>query len=761
MHTREDIQRAICFAETGNNNCYSLDIFPPTLDFLASIEYNPYFPTLCGEDFLVTTSGGPFMVTNDFTWNYPEDLAIFRDVIVENGATLTVNNRTLLFAEGTGIIVRDGGRLVANNATFDVCPAVIGEAKWRGISALENPGPVANEVHLTNGTIIKNAITGLSLGQGLATAPISTTTFTSFIDNNIGIDYAYKDNPSIMSNCIFKGNDIGISSRFAEYGGGDLEIVSCIFEENDIAIAAFDSPLFISSGNTFDGGRIGILTGVTNSVASNVMIGDLVTGNQNTFKNLEKGIFSMGGGPSGLSILNNTFENVRENAVQIRGESRFTVANNFFDRNKRGLEIVGSGSTINRIQCNTFDNEEIDNVFSGVNSNTQLLENDFDPVPNSFAKNVAVAAILPNIGSAALSASNCFNDDGVSSDIKSYWSNDFTYFYRNTNECQEQEPNGLSNVLKDQSNQPGNYCLGGIGPFNFIDPGTGNDGQVDINNFDADLVCKSCILDSIEYYKGQIIANGGNNPETGDASVDTPMSSLAKKELIFEQWANFGLFVASKQKDYDFAETILSPLNEWKWKIRYYGLSLEKKNLSEAANRLAALPNTNSNQAAFKSTQEINLKYITAKTLGTESEITEEDIETLKEIGLSHEPSNGYARTLLFILRGIELPTLIPELEEIIESSAKAKEAEVVSKILNQTINIFPNPAKNYIQIKSEQERIVQIVLTDIYGKKIALMEVNDYSIRIETVGVETGIYLIQLQLDSGKLMTKKIIIDN
>ena len=321
----------------------------------------------------------------------------------------------------------------------------------------------------------------------------------------------------------------------------------------------------------------------------------------------------------------------------------------------------------------------------------------------------------------------------------------------------------MSNVSKFDADQTQNVCGGSIGPFNLIDPGTGNGNQVDISNFDADLICESCILDSIDYYKNQIIANGGNNPYTGSVSVETPTFSLVKKEQLFEQWVNFGLFVANEKKDYDFAENILYPLNDWKWKIKYYGLSLQKEDFSEAVNRLVALPNTNSNQAAFRRTQEVNLKYLTTKALGTENQITQEDLKTLRDIGLSYEPSNGYARTLLYLLTGEELPTLIPELEEFIGSSAKAekKEGEIVFKLPNKTISIFPNPAKDYIQIKSEQEPIGQVILTDIYGKKIIVKEGSDHSIRFKIDGINTGIYLVQIQLENGKLISQKIIIDN
>lgn len=192
---------------------------------------------------------------------------------------------------------------------------------------------------------------------------------------------------------------------------------------------------------------------------------------------------------------------------------------------------------------------------------------------------------------------------------------------------------------------------------------------------------------------------------------------------------------------------------------------MQKEDFSEAANRLAALPNTNSNQAAFKITQEINLKYLTAKASGTESGITEADLENLRDIGLSHEPSNGYARTLLFLLTGDELPTLIPELEKFIEiAQAKAKEREsdhILNTSADENIRIFPNPARDHIQIQSESETITRIILTDIYGKSFIAKEGSYQSTKIETTGINGGIYLVQLQLENGKLITQKVIIEH
>ena len=152
-----------------------------------------------------------------------------------------------------------------------------------------------------------------------------------------------------------------------------------------------------------------------------------------------------------------------------------------------------------------------------------------------------------------------------------------------------------------------------------------------------------------------------------------------------------------------------------------------------------------------------------AKALGTENQISQEDIQVLRDIGLSYEPSNGYARTLLFLLTGEILPTPIPEFEEFI-AETKAPEKEEGNNIAipaNKPISIFPNPAKDYIQIKSESDPITRITLTDIYGKRVLIKEGSYHSARIEIAEINTGIYFVRLQLENGELITQKIIIDN
>jgi len=109
------------------------------------------------------------------------------------------------------------------------------------------------------------------------------------------------------------------------------------------------------------------------------------------------------------------------------------------------------------------------------------------------------------------------------------------------------------------------------------------------------------------------------------------------------------------------------------------------------------------------------------------------------------------------------LPTSIPDLEEFI-GETKAQEEDEGSNLTiptNDSITIFPNPAKDFIQIKSESDPITRMILTDIYGKRVILKEGNYHSARIEIAGINSGIYLVRLQLENGELITQKIIIDN
>jgi hypothetical protein len=78
-------------------------------------------------------------------------------------------------------------------------------------------------------------------------------------------------------------------------------------------------------------------------------------------------------------------------------------------------------------------------------------------------------------------------------------------------------------------------------------------------------------------------------------------------------------------------------------------------------------------------------------------------------------------------------------------------------------LNLYPNPTnrKLYIDIESNQSKILEVVLMDLNGKK--LMEQNwntgnESSLVLDLEGLQEAIYLVQIKSDTG-IITRRIIV--
>jgi|GEM_PF-1669966 len=111
-------------------------------------------------------------ITTHTTWTQDRDEA--RTIVIQPGASLTINNCTLSMARNKNIIVKEGATLIVDNATItNSCGAM-----WGSINVLGNPGvaqdlshlsasiPYSNQglVILKNNAVIENAYVGLFVG---------------------------------------------------------------------------------------------------------------------------------------------------------------------------------------------------------------------------------------------------------------------------------------------------------------------------------------------------------------------------------------------------------------------------------------------------------------------------------------------------------------------------------------------------------------------------------------------------------------------
>ena len=75
----------------------------------------------------------------------------------------------------------------------------------------------------------------------------------------------------------------------------------------------------------------------------------------------------------------------------------------------------------------------------------------------------------------------------------------------------------------------------------------------------------------------------------------------------------------------------------------------------------------------------------------------------------------------------------------------------------NTTITLYPNPAKNKLQLNTQDKTIDQINIYTITGSKVLQLEVNTVSPTVDVSGLASGVYYIQLY--SGKNMALKTFV--
>ncbi|MBK6815739.1 MAG: T9SS type A sorting domain-containing protein [Chitinophagales bacterium] len=76
-------------------------------------------------------------------------------------------------------------------------------------------------------------------------------------------------------------------------------------------------------------------------------------------------------------------------------------------------------------------------------------------------------------------------------------------------------------------------------------------------------------------------------------------------------------------------------------------------------------------------------------------------------------------------------------------------------ELTNLIVNIYPNPASDYILIELDQKCIGNISILNLVGNVIVNMEINSLNIRIDLTGLPEGIYFLDIQTDTDRVVKK------
>ena len=554
-------------------------------------------------------------------------------------------------------------------------------------------------------------------------------------------------NRSRLKWCKFEDNFQGLRV----YNTQNVKVENCTFtnQETD-GIFAVDAYINIKGGNKFVGNKTAVNLKGTYPGGTGVNIGD-VDGNYNHIINNKYGITLNGAThPAGAIIANNKIEEHFGEIVNgdffpgyniaPLGDVSYDIINNTFNRSSISVFPVAAGNESNRMNCNDFRDVVNHGIYYyGNNSQSQFLQNDFLEYVTSTAPSVVLHDAVIDDQGVTSAASNCFGHENHNfSDIEMNSSSSFEYSHLQI-PCETPDNPELYELVPTFTEI--DRCGDQIGIFGFLQDEDPN--VLDLSDFDAENpnqvdvngICKTCIEQNIENYESLL----GTGSQTENYEY----------QQSFENWLLYGLFVSQMTYDYDFGISILIDRPEWKFQKRLFGLYLMKRDYSLGIQFLNSLVPLDDNQAAFKNVQMINLDRLTND--GQEYSLANSDRIILIDIVNANIPSSGYARSLLALLTGEELPIVLPEIDR-----SENRNTESFSK----SITLSPNPAKESISINNTNlNELVTVIIRNLNGQELLNKQIFiDENTNFDVSYLEVGIYTLELILKSKTIFIDKFV---
>ncbi|TVR76430.1 MAG: T9SS C-terminal target domain-containing protein [Saprospirales bacterium] len=707
------------------------------------------------EALLMLQNYGIYTITGSEVWD--EDKFV-RQLHIEPGGELIVENATLRMAQDADVIIKRGARMIIDNSTLTRsrgCGDTWGGFEVWGNANKEQPTPYSSLQSDDAGVlIIKNNSTIEYMDKAINVARwhqdgwdwpsyrggLVIAENSSFLNNRSSFGFMRYDysNKSSFTNCKFEINDQVHSKTTG------MTIWRCrdiLFEENEFinfnetGIGGINFSAIIKNDNVFNKCNIGIESLATTFNVNDFKIGDPTT-NSNYFYNNHIHILS---GSSvfgdGLTITNNDFFD-SDIGIWLEGSLRYDVQENSFWNQQASFLAMNTGSNSNYVNCNhLYTNIDYGIGFLGNNglvAGSQFQGNQF----STQSTDVFIGALDGIQGSIRTHnlGQNCFTNG--TPDIIAHPSETATfYYYYNTSVVPPGCLKPLDNLSDGGSN---NYFLGST-PLNPCSTSP----RPTPPFTDTDLADAYDDISTIEYYLS-------SNPTNLTLQAQLA-ESLADKDHILgwllQQTVENGTLAAS--------EALLT--NE----VNNFGLRLTiglKKIFSDyngADSLIQLLPTSNQEDAAYKLTQEVNLDFLQT---GSDYELHPSVKAQLIDIAESDLPSRVFAKGLLLLIENIRFPIYFdpPGGDARIADPNRNEEPE-------NFIKVFPNPTLSELTITSklDQTENYEISVLDLMGREIyrnntKLSPGENHLIQTRTW--PEGMYLITISNDGSILHTEGIL---
>jgi hypothetical protein len=603
-----------------------------------------------------------YAILNNTTFNDP--IYVAKNMVVYNGATLTINN-AVYFNENASLIVENGGRLLVQGlGHLTACTT-----QWPGVKVKSQ-----GRAQIVNDGTISKANNGVYSNSSGAVISCQNA---HFIDNVIGVKAIGGISPTFV-NTDFIGGSQGV---YLDNVTGGTTPNGVLFEGNSFSyqseqgIISYNTGINVTNGNQFTGCDEGISMRNLFGNSQQSIIGGS-SGAANTFTNCGKGVYS---NSSFSSLYNNVFTN-NNNATWLSGNNKYESEFNSFSGGYTGELLVGTGA-----YTSFSHNNNLSSTF-GIRT---FYDNDlFTFLRNCFYSGSTDVQSYGTIsgaqGNELVAASNCFTG-GLVQDFDCNTSNQVLYFLP------------LPTVSYP-------VCLEPMTSGSFIPKFLASSYYV--NNCGSSLVLPN--VKEYDYIKLL---------ECDSTRLANLMTQLKSQVTVLLIKKKNGTITSAERATLDWMQRHLNyAVHQWAWCLRkagryaelytfykaqdgkeYVVLATEVKVLmglyDAAAEELLQTENQHQLPGNVMDAILLNIEY--RRTDRAPRSFTSSDITLLREVAASSNPFAAYGRALLYRLKGEKIE---PNIVGIV--TPRNSQNKAVNEI--ESYRVSPNPASDILKIAIE-----------------------------------------------------------
>ncbi|MFN0035180.1 MAG: right-handed parallel beta-helix repeat-containing protein [Saprospiraceae bacterium] len=694
-------------------------------------------------------------VDTDETWRI--NTRIFGDVVVKNGATLTITCQVHMSPKGE-IVVERGGKLVVDGGL------ITGDCSdnWKGV-VVEGDVPgkqsQSGKVVLKNSAILEHARNAISMNPdhlpwndgglqnfygGLVEAENST------IRNCVrGVEFMRYGRGGIKDKSWFKNVTFenlaheGVS-MWADDG---VTFDDCTFKNiGRRGILPFDCEAIVRESNTFESQPIGVDIVTTYPIIFSSKIGEKGLGS-NTFLCQSAGVnIQSSGNVEPLTIFNNVFSGSNK-GVRQNGNSLLYVENNGFSGHLTAVEIFGGGTAFSHVTENEINTSYLGAHSVQQNSGLRYLDNCFsaNQLVDVF---VSDGDIFPWQGSPMVAAGNCFTKNDIPEIDNDDGTGPVFYFVKTgTPVTSCKYPENLHNVTLITN--AAEETIAACGPT--LSPGGGGDLSCDFDESLPIEQLKQQRIGLIQQLGGLANGNDELNRKTLERCIET-LESVIGRKMLDPASGDLG---AGKENAIAFYTSAGMDFKDW---TTAYGIMVHCEELGRARIFVNSLSTQTQDQSDFKTVQNINLDYLAQPRL---YEISEANRNYLYAVGTANGALNGYARSLYEVLTGERIEVEIPDV------GIEDRESSTISDAMPAAILVYPNPSSNGV-FNLKIGRVptgatYTAMLTDATGRpchQVTITTDGEYGLSSESL--PSGIYFLTVRdALSHTLFYSKLVVFN